>query len=159
MVLDPFCGCATTCVASEILERQWVGIDISEEAFELLQRRLSSITNEINTKDQKRKQLFHTRELPDNKTYKRYNHPDNKKELLSIQGNVCKYCKREILVDLLEIDYRIPKSLGGADSIKNLQLLCSKCNRKKGNMTDAEFLKKMKLTEENFYKMFRVTEI
>ena len=29
LVLDPFCGCATTCVASELLDRQWVGIDIS----------------------------------------------------------------------------------------------------------------------------------
>ncbi|MCY4236922.1 MAG: site-specific DNA-methyltransferase [Rhodospirillaceae bacterium] len=27
MVLDPFCGCATACVAAEKLNRQWVGID------------------------------------------------------------------------------------------------------------------------------------
>ena len=26
LVLDPFCGCATTCIASEKLGRQWVGI-------------------------------------------------------------------------------------------------------------------------------------
>ena len=29
IVLDPFCGCATTCVAAELLGRQWVGIDVS----------------------------------------------------------------------------------------------------------------------------------
>ena len=29
MVLDPFCGCATACVAAQKLGRQWVGIDIS----------------------------------------------------------------------------------------------------------------------------------
>ncbi len=40
MVLDPFCGCATTCVAAEKLERQWVGIDISVTAYELVQDRL-----------------------------------------------------------------------------------------------------------------------
>ncbi len=28
LVLDPFCGCATTCVAAERTGRQWVGIDI-----------------------------------------------------------------------------------------------------------------------------------
>ena len=28
-VLDPFCGCATTCIAAEKLERKWIGIDIS----------------------------------------------------------------------------------------------------------------------------------
>ena len=31
MVLDPFCGCATACVAAENLGREWVGIDISPE--------------------------------------------------------------------------------------------------------------------------------
>ncbi|MYB63678.1 site-specific DNA-methyltransferase, partial [Candidatus Poribacteria bacterium] len=27
VVLDPFCGCATACVAAEKLQRQWIGID------------------------------------------------------------------------------------------------------------------------------------
>ena len=29
MVLDPFCGCATACVAAEHLQREWIGIDLS----------------------------------------------------------------------------------------------------------------------------------
>ena len=40
VVLDPFCGCATTCVAAEKLSRQWIGIDISVKAYELVQTRL-----------------------------------------------------------------------------------------------------------------------
>ncbi len=40
MVLDPFCGCATTCVAAEKLNRKWVGIDISITAYELVKTRL-----------------------------------------------------------------------------------------------------------------------
>ena len=32
MVLDPFCGCATACVAAEQLARKWIGIDISPDA-------------------------------------------------------------------------------------------------------------------------------
>ena len=40
IVLDPFCGCATTCVAAEKLERKWVGIDVSIKAYELVQQRL-----------------------------------------------------------------------------------------------------------------------
>ena len=32
LVLDAFAGCATTCVAAEQLGRQWVGIDIDDEA-------------------------------------------------------------------------------------------------------------------------------
>ncbi len=40
LVLDPFCGCATTCIAAEKLGRKWVGIDISIKAHELVQTRL-----------------------------------------------------------------------------------------------------------------------
>ena len=40
IVLDPFCGCATTCVAAEKLNRQWIGVDISLKAYELVQERL-----------------------------------------------------------------------------------------------------------------------
>ena len=40
VILDPFCGCATTCVASEKLNRQWLGIDVSQKAYELVKKRL-----------------------------------------------------------------------------------------------------------------------
>ena len=40
IVLDPFCGCATACVAADKLGRKWVGIDISPEAVELVNMRL-----------------------------------------------------------------------------------------------------------------------
>ena len=33
VVFDPFCGCATACVAAERLNRQWIGIDISQDAI------------------------------------------------------------------------------------------------------------------------------
>ena len=40
VVLDPFCGCATTCIAAERLERKWIGIDVSHKAYELVKERL-----------------------------------------------------------------------------------------------------------------------
>ncbi len=40
VVLDPFCGCATTCVASEKLDRKWIGIDVSVKAYDLVKQRL-----------------------------------------------------------------------------------------------------------------------
>ena len=40
VVLDPFCGCATACIAAEMLGRQWTGIDISPKAIELVQLRM-----------------------------------------------------------------------------------------------------------------------
>ncbi len=44
VVLDPFCGSGTTCVAAKILGRQYIGIDKSSEAIELSQQRLSKPT-------------------------------------------------------------------------------------------------------------------
>jgi site-specific DNA-methyltransferase (adenine-specific) len=40
LVLDPFCGCGTTVHASQKLERQWIGIDITHLAVSLIERRL-----------------------------------------------------------------------------------------------------------------------
>ena len=40
VVFDPFCGCATACVAAERLQRQWVGIDLSPLAARLVNSRL-----------------------------------------------------------------------------------------------------------------------
>ena len=40
VVLDPFCGSATTMVAAERLGRQWVGIDICDEACKIALERL-----------------------------------------------------------------------------------------------------------------------
>ena len=40
MVLDAFCGCSTTMVAAEKLNRKWIGIDVSVKAYELVKIRL-----------------------------------------------------------------------------------------------------------------------
>ena len=40
VVLDPFCGCATACVAADHLGRRWTGIDISARAIEIATKRL-----------------------------------------------------------------------------------------------------------------------
>lgn len=42
VVLDPFAGCATTCVAAEKLKRQWVGIDIWPKVQDVVVERLAS---------------------------------------------------------------------------------------------------------------------
>ncbi len=55
IVLDPFCGCATTCIAAERLDRKWIGIDVSVKAFELVKQRL---------KKEVKSDLFETKEVP-----------------------------------------------------------------------------------------------
>lgn len=40
IVLDPFCGCGTSIVVAERLRRQWIGMDISPTAIEIMKRRM-----------------------------------------------------------------------------------------------------------------------
>ena len=49
VVLDPFCGSGTTCLASKILNRQWVGIDVSPEYCEIARKRLSTVPEKLET--------------------------------------------------------------------------------------------------------------
>lgn len=43
LVLDPFCGCGTTIIASHKMKRKWVGIDITHLAVSLIKTRLRKI--------------------------------------------------------------------------------------------------------------------
>jgi DNA modification methylase len=43
IVLDPFCGCGTTIAVAEKLQRQWIGIDISPTAVNLMVRRMAKL--------------------------------------------------------------------------------------------------------------------
>lgn len=47
VVLDPFCGCGATIVASQKLNRQWVGIDITHLAIAASKSRLQDVQFEI----------------------------------------------------------------------------------------------------------------
>ncbi len=64
IVLDPFCGCATTCIASEKLNRGWIGIDVSIKAYELVKERLQKeVANPKNLFDYKKELNFYTEPL------------------------------------------------------------------------------------------------
>lgn len=50
VVLGPFCGCATTCVTAEKLNRQWIGIDISYEVYRQVKKRIQKeVSSYVNT--------------------------------------------------------------------------------------------------------------
>ena len=55
MVLDPFCGCGTTIYAAEKLGRQWIGIDVTYLAINLIKRRLEDAFGEEITATTSRK--------------------------------------------------------------------------------------------------------
>ena len=53
MVLDPFCGYGTTCIAAERLGRQWIGSDIWDEAYKTLLLRLYQEGWDLSSKEAK----------------------------------------------------------------------------------------------------------
>ena len=130
VVLDPFCGCATACVAAERLGRKWVGIDISEKAVELVNMRLREFMGG----------LFHSRLVTARTDIPRRTDIDapipyrkQKHVLFGRQEGKCAGCKTEFLFKIMEVDHVVPRSRGGTDHPENLQLLCPNCNRIKGD--------------------------
>ena len=60
------------------------------------------------------------------------------------------------------IDHKLPKNRGGSNELINLHLVCIKCNKVKGDLTDEEFkqlmafVKEKPIIYENLYKRLRM---
>jgi site-specific DNA-methyltransferase (adenine-specific) len=129
IVLDPFCGCATTCVAAQQLGRKWIGIDIAEQSADVLVDRLSSDAGMF-------KDFVNTTKIPQRTDiYKVEPKKSVKEQLYKEQKGLCNACGKYFDIWNMEIDHIIPKSKGGGDYYENYQLLCSHCNKLKGNRT------------------------
>ena len=163
VVLDPFCGCATTLVAAEKLNRQWVGIDLWDKAVDMVVDRLAQegllATPEPHvgpvgqmTAGLKGNITF-TADSPDRtdegETAVPYlrpkvlvKEPEGPKwtrkqmyeHLLEQHGCKCQGCDR-VFGDprYLELDHNTPRADGGLNHISNRVLLCGPCNRLKSN--------------------------
>ena len=141
LVLDPFCGCATACVAAERLHRQWVGMDRSPRAGMLVRKRLREqdegiaiwahdvqVTRAIPvrtddggepalSKAELKRLLFERQQVDDG---------------LAACAAAEIGCPHILPIELLEIDRLRPGAAGGEYTLSNTQLLCGWCNRVKG---------------------------
>ena len=134
IVFDPFCGCATTLVAAEASERQWVGIDLSPLAAKLVEQRLHRRLGAWGT-------VIHRDDIPKRTDMGDLPHyRTHKQTLFGRQEGHCAGCETVFPFRNFTVDHIVPRSKGGHDHIDNLQLLCNACNSQKGNRSQEELL-------------------
>ena len=59
---------------------------------------------------------------------------NDKRTAYERQNGICPICGKHYEIEEMEGDHIIPWSKGGKTTIDNLQMLCKKCNREKGNI-------------------------
>ena len=138
VVLDPFCGCATAAIAAEELGRQWIGIDLSAKAAELVELRLHEQLGLTATLAHHRTDLPQRTDLGDLPPPRTW-----KTALYGEQEGHCAGCRHHFEARHLEVDHVVPRKTGGTDHRSNLQLLCGNCNRRKGAGSMSEFMVKL----------------
>ena len=171
VVLDPFCGCATTCIAAEALQRQWIGIDLSAKAVELvkmrLKRDLGFNEDESNLLGDK---VLHRTDIPvrlrpeeprqihidalfgikDLSTLgplsegELWRFKSHKQALFGLQEGKCNGCEVLFPFRNMTIDHIHARSKGGTDDPENLQILCAACNSTKGDRTQVYLIQALK---------------
>ena len=162
IVCDPFAGCATTLVAAEQLGRQWIGIDIWDNAKAVVLQRLDhegllgrfelgelSFTPERPARTDGGVQAAPTLKLQWTQKEPpgpRMSRRETYDTLLSREGAKCQGCDR-IFDDprYLELDHNVPRSDGGLNHISNRILLCGPCNKLKSNVYTLSGLRKQNL--------------
>ncbi len=161
IVLDPFAGCATTCVAAERLGRQWAGIDIWDNAKAVVLDRMAK--ERLALPEAERGDLFtadivftdkppertdggetaapflrvtERRQRPPLEPWQKLSRAQIVAELAEAQAIneglvLCAGCGRELEPPFMELDHITPRSDRGENDISNRILLCRPCNGRK----------------------------
>ena len=152
LVLDPFCGCATTPIAAERQQRQWIGMDIWEGAIGQVRHRMADHRQLLAEPDPQ----VHYSTAPPIRTdanevaapvlklklqralepWQRLSHAEIATHLAEAQAHaglvVCAGCGRMLEREFMQLDHVQPRADGGANDISNRVLLCQPCNGRKG---------------------------
>ncbi len=145
VVLDPFCGCATTCIAAEKLGRQWVGIDISPRAVELVRYRLERELG-LDEREGLLGTVIHRTDIP-RPSERLPNYRTHKHTLYGQQEGLCNGCRTHFPFRNMTVDHIVAQSQGGSDHLENLQLLCNFCNSVKGTNSQAYLITRLQEME------------
>lgn len=166
VVLDPFAGCATTCIAAERMGRKWVGIDIWDKARGVVLDRLKreglaadgdsagmlafgdihyATDPPIRTDDGNKAVAFlQVRERIKEPEGKKMSRSEMYKFLLAQYGSKCQGCDRAFDDPrYLQLDHNTPRADGGLNHITNRVLLCGPCNQAKSNIYTLSGLRRL----------------
>ena len=138
LILDPFCGCATTCIAAERLNRQWIGVDVSSKAAKLVNGRLNEETKQGSIHEGMRivkHRRFDKGDCPMRTDLGEKRSKNIKQILYGKQNGNCNLCKTHFKIQHFHLDHITPRAKGGPDCDRNLQLLCGSCNTIKSTRT------------------------
>ena len=163
IVLDPFCGCATTPVAAERLGRQWMGMDIWDGAHQMVLDRLAAeglAVPDANAAPGQQTLTFDhisyattppvrtdANEIPVPDLRIRIIRPKEpwqrltNREIRAVLEDAqavdslvgCAGCGRVLESEFMELDHITPKAERGEDHLLNRILLCRPCNGRKSN--------------------------
>ncbi|MDE0526670.1 MAG: DNA methyltransferase [Thaumarchaeota archaeon] len=168
IVLDPFCGCATTCVAAEKLGRQWIGIDIWDKAHKVVIDRLRKEGILAGPKEKRQDVLITRGEITyrknplertdggseavpflkpimkqyDDREHDPYTNHEKREILLQQYGPYCQGCGIKLPPRHFELDHKLPRAEGGSNTISNRILLCGPCNRTKKHLYTLTWIRK-----------------
>ena len=70
------------------------------------------------------------------KTYSK----EERKIIYNRSGGRCELCGQRLLLENMTLDHVIPLSMGGEDSMENLQAACYACNQFKSNILPEDFM-------------------
>ena len=162
MVLDPFAGCATTCVAAEQLGRQWIGINIREESGGVIRERLEREVSANMAWDAIVRMPTEAPKRTDDgepaapelilesskRNARKIPVQEARRLLIERDGKRCQGCGWEPpYPDYLQVDHKRPRTLKGKDDMTNYALLCDPCNRKKSNKLTLTELRQVRVEE------------
>ena len=166
MVLDPFCGCATTPVAAERLGRQWIGMDTWEKTHQVVLDRLNaerrmfdegdirlvSNPNELERTDDEDVAADYLPPIYRRNRQSSIPRDEMMRILVGKYGLVCWGCGFEPpRIDYLELDHNEPASGGGSNELPNRAPLCGPCNRLKSNIYTLDGLRRANKKARRWY--------
>ena len=171
VVLDPFAGCATACVAAEMEGRQWIGIEEEKNAIKIIRKRLDQADLGALGGQANARRKVAIKDKPPRRTdpegvaiakkrktgvavakrkTRAYATKENFNFLYGTQRGICNLCGDWGPWERFSFDHITPQEHGGSDELDNLQLLCTHCNSTKGTGTMADARKRRQKQREKY---------